>query len=115
MHLALHGMQELEDYPTMGQHLQRLQERLGQVSAARDGAAHYPGAAAAAEHGGTILPPASVTNALWTERFQPQHPSQACHVSCLHGQWMFADRVVNCCNSTLDGHANVTQLDAGVW
>jgi hypothetical protein len=71
-------LQELEDYPTMEQHLQRLQERVRQVPAARDSTAQDPSPTTAAEHGAADLPPPSAANALWTERFQPQQPSQAC-------------------------------------
>ena len=82
MHLARCGVQELEDYPTVEQHLQELQERVGQVLAARDSTAQGPSPTAAAEHGAVDLPPPSAANALWTERFQPQQPSQACCVFC---------------------------------
>lgn len=77
MHVARYDVQELEDYPTMEQHLQRLQERVGQVSAARDSTAQDPSSTTAAEHGAADLPPPSAAHALWTERFQPQQPSQA--------------------------------------
>ena len=90
MHLTGHNLQELEDYPTMEQHLQQLQERVGQVPAACDSTAQDPSPTAAAEHGAADLPPPAAANALWTECFQPQQPSQAWHA-------LWHCRLVMCC------------------
>jgi hypothetical protein len=73
-----HDSQELEDVTTPEDHLQRLRSDMASLVERRRGK-WPPAPAAAAVCGavaGGVLNEAQNDNAMWTERYQPQKPSQ---------------------------------------